>query len=321
MELIKEFLTQKSVQTFIKEKQNKMTYESYLFYSPDSLTNKEYIKTISLIYMCNNNICLSCPDCLKILQNVHPDVVIFPQGKTLSVLDAKNIIEESTKKPMLCDKKIIVINDIDNSSVEAQNKLLKIIEEPPKNVVFLATATNMEKVLSTIKSRMQKRHIEPFCKNQIEKLIKNIDKPNKNLAIIQGKGYIGKTLSVLEDDKYFEFYNIAKQFVFEIKASTQVLSFTSGKQFTRETLSIVLENMSAFYRDIYMSKLGSKNLISNTSEIDLYQKVESEFSVKALLEIQKLLNGAQKKVLSNGNVNLIIETLLVKILEVKYLCK
>ena len=320
MELIGEFLKLKSIQKIYSEDITQKT-ESYLFYSPDSLTNKNYALALSLCLICTNNHCQTCPDCLKIKEGTHPDVLSFPEGKSLSVLDSKKIVEETTKKPMLSDKKIIIINDIDNSSAEAQNKLLKIIEEPPKNVVFIATATNMDNVLATIKSRMQKRQIEKFSKAQIEQILDNKNSPYKPLAIIKGEGYLGKTLEILEDEKYFEYYNRAKTFVFEIKATAQILQYLTDKNMTRDNLRQILGHMSLFYSDIMLCKIGQIENVENQFEANLYQQVQAEFSTKALVQIQKLLNESVKKIQANGNVGLILETLLVKILEVKYLCK
>ena len=320
MELISEFLKLKSIQKIYNEDITQKT-ESYLFYSPDKLTNKNYALALALCMMCSNNFCQICPDCLKIKEGTHPDVLSFPEGKSLSVLDSKKIVEETTKKPMLADKKIIIINDIDNSSAEAQNKLLKIIEEPPKNVVFIATATNMDNVLATIKSRMQKRQIEKFSIEQIEKILEDQQSIYKELAIIKGEGYLGKTLEILNDGQYFEYYSKAKSLVFEIKTTSQILQHLTDKNITREYLKQILSHMSLFYSDILLCKIGQTSDVQNKLEIQSYTQIQNEFSTKSLVEIQKLLNEAVKKIQANGNVNLILETLLVKILEVKYLCK
>lgn len=320
MELISEFLKLKSIQKIYNEDITQKT-ESYLFYSPDKLTNKNYALALALCMMCSNNCCQKCPDCIKIKEGTHPDVLSFPEGKSLAVSDSKKIVEETTKKPMLADKKIIIINDIDNSSAEAQNKLLKIIEEPPKNVVFIATATNMDNVLATIKSRMQKRQIEKFSIEQIEKILENQQSLYKELAIIKGEGYLGKTLEILNDGQYYEFYNKAKSLVFEIKSTSQILQHLTDKNITRECLKQILSHMSLFYSDILLCKIGKTADVQNKLEIQSYTQNQNEFSIKALVEIQKLLNEAVKKIQANGNVNLILETLLVKILEVKYLCK
>ena len=320
MELISEFLKLKSIQKIYNEDITQKT-ESYLFYSPDKLTNKNYALALALCMMCQNNCCQACPDCLKIKEGTHPDVLCFPEGKSLAVSDSKKIVEETTKKPMLADKKIIIINDIDNSSAEAQNKLLKIIEEPPKNVIFVATATNMDNVLATIKSRMQKRQIEKFSNGQIENILQHEQSPYKELAIIKGEGYLGKTLEILNDGQYFEYYSKAKSLVFEIKTTSQILQYLNDKNLTRDCLKQILGHMSLFYSDILLCKVGQSADAQNQLEVDLYTQTKNEFSIKALVEIQKLLNEAVKKIQANGNVNLILETLLVKILEVKYLCK
>ncbi|MBQ3495017.1 MAG: AAA family ATPase [Clostridia bacterium] len=319
VEILKNFLSLKSVKEFIETKQS--ASNAYLFFSPDSKTNKMYAKAISLALLCNNPICFSCPNCLKILGDVHPDVLSFPEGKSLSVNDSKNIVLECSKATMHADKKIIIINDIDNSSPEAQNKLLKIIEEPPKNVIFLATATNLDKVLPTIKSRMQKRFVEEFSTSQIEQMISQNQSPSKLLAISKGKGYIGLTLDILADENYYNLYQKAKACVFQLKSSPQILAFLGDKNFSRDTLSKMLYFMSEFYRDLMVVKYNKTNCLANDFELETYRSAVGEFSLLALKKIQENLHMANKKLMSNGNVGLIFETLLIKNLEVKFLCK
>ena len=92
VEILKNFLSLSSVKEFISEKQN--ASNAYLFFSPDSKTNQIYAKVIALSLLCDTPICFSCPNCLKILGDVHPDVLSFPEGKSLAVSDSKKIVEE-----------------------------------------------------------------------------------------------------------------------------------------------------------------------------------------------------------------------------------
>lgn len=92
------------------------------------------------------------------------DCIILPEnGKKFSVEDAEKIQEESALKPVEGEKKLFVIGDFADATREAQNKLLKLLEEPPEGVYFLLGATVTYPVLPTVLSRVQKLEVPPVC--------------------------------------------------------------------------------------------------------------------------------------------------------------
>ena len=321
MNLFKYFLKDEHIKQIIQDKINHLASSGYLFYSPDKETNNHYLKTLAMSMLCENNGCLNCTDCLKVQENSHPDLLEFPKGKSLNVQDAKDIVLEASKKPMICSCKIIVIHNIDNSSEEAQNKLLKTIEEPPKNVYFLVSASSLNNVLPTIKSRLVKIEINPFSKKEIDQIFCDYTtNDNYDLAVQKGQGYIGKTLSVLQDDNFLEVYNLCKNIVCELKSSGEVIKYVPQK-LDKEYFYNLLENLSSMYRDLLMINSGQDCLIDNILIKNSLVAVKSEFSVNALLNILKKIDLANKKQFANVSLGLILQTLLVNILEVKFLCK
>lgn len=321
MDLIEQFITNNHIKKILQDKTNHKALSGYLFYSVDSETNRQFIKALAMGILCENNGCLNCPNCIKVKEGTHPDFIEFPKAKSFSVQDAKEIIEQANIKPMVCDAKVIVIHNIDNSSQEAQNKLLKTLEEPPKNVYFLVSATSLSNVLPTIKSRLVKTELGQFTKLQIEDIFKeHKTNPSYNLALMNGNGYIGKTLSILQNSKYLELYNLCKSIVCDLKNSSNVINFLPQK-LEKQDFAIILENLSAMYRDILMLKQNQEKLVQNTLIFDNLNKIKEEFSTKALILILKKIDNANRKQFANVSVNLILQALLVNILEVKFLCK
>ena len=307
------------IQNIIQDKQKNNLSSGYLFYSLDMQTNVEVLKTLAYALLCNNNGCMCCPDCLKIKENTHPD--LYPQGNMFSVIDAKDIIEQANKKPMLCDIKIIIINNIDISSEQAQNKLLKTLEEPPKNVIFLVSASNIDKVLPTIKSRLIKIEISPFTIQEITQLTSSYNTLDVyEIAIQNGDGYIGKTIQILNDQNYLNCYNLCKQIVTQLKSSAEILNYLSVK-LEKQYFKNMLEILQSMYRDLIILKTNKQELVKNKGILKSLKDIECEFSLPALVNIISLINEANNKQNSNVNINLILESLLTQILEVKFLCK
>ena len=96
------------------------------------------------------------------------DCLILPkEGAKLSVDDAARIIDESLLHPVEAEKKLFVLDAFDLASALVQNKLLKILEEPPQGVYFLLGASTEGAVLPTVLSRMRKIVVPSFSEEQV----------------------------------------------------------------------------------------------------------------------------------------------------------
>ena len=91
---------------------------------------------------------------------------------SIGVSEVRDIIEEVYKRPYEGDKKVIVIYDAEKLTIQAQNALLKTIEEPPNGVYILLLTTNLESLLDTIKSRCQIYKLTPINKEEMIEVIK-----------------------------------------------------------------------------------------------------------------------------------------------------
>ena len=91
------------------------------------------------------------------------DMMVRPaEGKNPAVGDADDIAAESALKPVEGNKKLFIFTHFDRASAVVQNKLLKLLEEPPEGVYFLLGATSLSPVLQTVRSRVKTLEIEPF---------------------------------------------------------------------------------------------------------------------------------------------------------------
>lgn len=254
-------------------------------------------------------------DFARISSGVDLDVKIFPKGDKLLVDDSASIVAEASVKPVNLPYKIFIINNVDVSMEAAQNKLLKIIEEPPKNVRFLISAKNEQRVLPTIKSRCDKVKIPPLCMEEISKFC------TQKLAAILGGGYIGRTQELENLETLSDIASFGVKIACEMKNSKQVLTFS--KQFLQfaDNFKLVLQVLEIALEDILKIKCESENLCKLTPYIGQLKEVEPEYSVVAICEICKLISHFVEKVEFNANFPLAVDNFLLNLLEVKYLCK
>ena len=295
--------------------------QAYLFICDDRLTSKELLNTIANLFVCENKeICGTCGGCIKASVGTHPDILVYPKSKNFMVEDAGDIYDKVQVKPMLANKKIFIINDMDLSTEQAQNKMLKIIEEPPENVIFLISAKNENKVLKTILSRVQKKYIDKLNKNVLKNIL-NCDEDIKNIALSNGDGYLGKMLDIQTNDEYINIYKNMKNIIINLKNSAQIPIYSPFLAQNKLIFEKSLFILNDFYRDLLMMKLNKNSFVKNENLINEYLFILDEYSTIALVEIIKRLNGFKQKLDNNVNLTLLADGVLMEILEVKYLCK
>lgn len=150
--------------------------------------------------------CGQCQNCLEIAQGISPDVIEIDAASHRSVEDAAQVIERCHLAPQTAKYKIYIFDEVHMLSKEAFNALLKTIEEPPENVVFILATTEENKVPATIVSRCQRFAFRPIDQDPLLVSLKNIAElekikltENAFLRIVkQSKGGLRDALSLLD---------------------------------------------------------------------------------------------------------------------------
>ncbi len=305
-------------QNFFKKLEEKPLSNSLLFYCEDDKTSEVTLILTALMLnyktyaLMNEN----SAEYKRVLNGADLDIKIYPKNKEkLLVSDSNEIVDEVFIKPTNKENKVFLIENIDLSTTEAQNKLLKVLEEPPKNVYFLISAKQADRVLPTIKSRCDKITIEKLPLSEIEKVCKN------PLACMLCEGYIGKAEELSKNSNLNEIVDFAVSLVCDLKNSSQVLRFSKRFQEFKGDIDLILKIYSFCLEDMLKIKTEIKDYCLMKMFLPKIESVESEFSVQAICEILNLITFFRKKLEFNANLPVAIDNLLLKILEVKYICK
>ena len=123
--------------------------------------------------------CGKCSNCTDITNSVPMDVIEIDAASNRKVEDAQNILEKVMYAPVKSRYKIYIIDEVHMLSNTAFNALLKTLEEPPKNVIFILATTEVHKVLDTIKSRCQRFDFKRITTEDIVEHLKHISKSEK----------------------------------------------------------------------------------------------------------------------------------------------
>lgn len=179
---------------------NKVSH-SYLFVGIDGIGKKLIANEFAKMILClnNNKYCGTCKSCIEFDSNNNPDFYVVDQENgSIKIDQIRTMQKKVVEKPIISNKKVYIINNADHMTQEAQNCLLKTLEEPPEYVTIILIATNESDFLSTIKSRCTIIYFEKLKDTEIKKYFaenfKTIEITDAFLNVADGS--IGKAIDL-----------------------------------------------------------------------------------------------------------------------------
>jgi len=161
---------------------NKISH-AYLFTGPRGTGKTSAARILAKSLNCKEGPtvtpCGKCPSCSDIMSSTPMDVIEIDAASNRSVEDARNILEKIQYIPVNGKYKIYIIDEVHMLTPQAFNALLKTLEEPPENVIFILATTEPQKVLETITSRCQRFDFRRITTDDIVNHLKTISKKEK----------------------------------------------------------------------------------------------------------------------------------------------
>ncbi|MGL5152872.1 MAG: DNA polymerase III subunit delta' [Clostridium sp.] len=257
----------------------------------------------------------------KTVDRDYIDIISYKASKaSFGVDEVRNIIEEVSKKPFESDKKVIIIHDADKLTHQAQNALLKTIEEPPQGVYIIILSNNLESILETIKSRCQIYKLTPLSKSEIREYVEHKHSGCEllNAAIAYSEGIPGRVDKFLLDEELKRVRGLAVNLLIDIneigediiaKYEPLIVKYKGDKI---ELLNILV----SFIRDIIVYKeIENADRIINNDRIDDIGKLANLMSYKKLNSILKNIEEARGNIINNSNYSTSISIMLMGFLE------
>ncbi|WP_238948279.1 DNA polymerase III subunit delta' [Clostridium sp. YIM B02569] len=252
------------------------------------------------------------------------DIVRYsPNSNSFGVDDVRNIISEVNKKPYEGDKKVLILYKCDKLTVQAQNALLKTIEEPPRGVHLILLSDSLEVILDTIKSRCQIYRLTPLNKEEIlsylEKKYNNLSEDDKKAALAYSAGIPGNVDRFFSDDKLRNLRDICIE-LFEDIVSRQkgiILKYEELLKSAKEDKLELLNILLSYIRDILLLKeLNDSELVVNFDKIYKIKNISRGISYKKLNSMLEYIKEARINFNSNTNYSMVISVLLMGFAEV-----
>ena len=257
------------------------------------------------------------------LDREYVDIINYSSEKSsFGVDDVRDIIEEVYKKPFEKDKKVIIIHEGNKLTIQAQNALLKTIEEPPKGVYIIILCESLELILDTIKSRCEIYKLKPLTKSELYEYIKikkfNYDENEIKSAIAFSEGVPGRIDRYCNDDKLRELRNNIVILIKNLNKNDleailqQEESFSNLKNDKEEVLNI----FGLFIRDILINKeIENEEFIINSDKLEDIKELTKEMSFKKLNNMIKTIEEARRNIKSNVSWGMMLRVMLMGFME------
>ena len=267
--------------------------------------------------------CGSCHACIQFAGGNHPDV-LYPKHEKQTVFGVDDvrdgIVRDMQIRPYSSPWKIYIVDEAEKLSVQAQNALLKTIEEPPSYGIIMLLSTNPDAFLDTIRSRSVILNMKPVSDAQLEYFLKEHGVEETKIPSLMrfSQGNIGKAVKLSESER---FSDMTGQIMDLLKHSDSMPfgdlmeRLEDLEQYKLEIMDI-LSFIRMWYRDILLFKAtNDPNLLIFGDELSVIRKASQKYSYNAIESILKEIDVTERRLDANVNYTLSLELLWIAIRE------
>lgn len=268
--------------------------------------------------------CMECRSCKQEMNRNQPDIirVVHEKPNTISVEEIRTQVNGDIMiKPYSSPYKIYIIDEAEKLSVQAQNALLKTIEEPPVYAVILLLTTNAGILLPTIRSRCVTLDLKPVAPGVLkEYLMRELEIPEyrANICSAFAQGNVGKAKRLALSGEFSEMLEHAVHLVKYIQDMEVADIITDLKRIDTYKMEIndYLDILMVWYRDVLMFKAtrDADHLVFSDELISIREKVKKS-SYEGLESVIKALDKAKVRLNANVNFEMALELLLLTMKE------
>ena len=268
---------------------------SYMFMGVDGIGKMLFANDFAKMILCQNETkaCNSCSSCIKFDSKNHPDFMQIDSedGKSIKINQIRLLQEKIAEKPIISNKKVYIINNSDLMTVEAQNCLLKTLEEPPEYAAIILVLSNENKLLSTIKSRCTKIVFQKLTDTDLIQYA-NINNLEFNSSLLSAcDGSISKLLNLQGN---LETYSLLDNIISSL-SNNNIIDIWNKSEILYKSKDNIIQLLE-YFNTVFLEKL------KNTKDTKYISAI-------------KIIEDTKNKLSNNANYDMCIDNLLLQIWE------
>ncbi len=309
----------------VSDAKNGTVKSAYLVTCPKTRALTSYAQGFLLHLFCEtHSACGTCAGCKKVLSGSAADVyTVSPENGSIKIGQIREIAQFLYEKPFEAAHKAIVIFEAEKMNTAAQNALLKPLEEPPENTVFMLLAGSDYGLLPTVISRCENIRLLPMERDYATELLvkEGVQRVRAELALALAQGYYEEAAVLAGDDAFFAlreqtlhlFYKLMAQKTYAVSAF--VAFFEAHKDQAGEIIDMV---KLALMDILKVQILGENTRMVNIDQKETLVHIADCFTTGAIYNMIEKLLEHEGRMTYNVNFILSCESMLFEILKEKY---
>ncbi|HOB19782.1 MAG TPA: DNA polymerase III subunit delta' [Candidatus Atribacteria bacterium] len=293
---------------------------AYIFAGPRGAGKKTLSSLFVKAMLCRtpgDKPCHACKTCRQYDSGNHPDVsrISRPEDKQIIPVDLiRAMRDDIIVKPFQNGKKIFFIYEADRMTEQAQNALLKTLEEPPDHACIILLTENMNALLPTILSRCQIFRISSLpVRDAAQIVMQRLGLPAQEARVYAAlaRGIPGLALELAGDGDFREQRN---RLLAGLDSAGLSGLLELGPVFAqrRESVFNLLDMVELWFRDLLvMKETGDESLVVNADKVDLLRRQTMRFTSKGLMDIIQSIERCARSLNNYGNFELAIDNMLL----------
>lgn len=300
-----------------------MVSHAYILNGEDGMGKRSLACAFALNLLCENQkgeACMECHACRQVLSGNHPDLIFVTHEKpnSIGVDDVREQVNDTIRiMPYSSSYKIYIIDESEKMTVQAQNALLKTIEEPPSYGVLILLTTSQEAFLPTILSRCIQLKLKPLRDDTvqnylIEKL--QVEEGDAGMYTAFAQGNLGKAISIAASEDF----RIMLQGVLDLMKKigemdiSELLDYIRRVKEDKLDAGACLDFMQLWYRDVLLYKVTQdRELLIFKEEYRHIEEISGRSAYDGLERILNAITRTRMRLNSNVNMELAMEFLLL----------
>ncbi len=262
-------------------------------------------------------VCGSCRSCRKIKSANHPDILhLTPSGNYIKVEQIRELLSTVALKPFEARTRVVILQNAHALNPSAGNALLKVLEEPPPNTIFILTTGELSSLMQTIVSRCQHVRFRPIARHLIESTLidtQDILPVDAATAAQLSGGSLATALRIVRSDWLsYRRWLLERAAGLADKPPGHLLALAAILTDRKERVADAIPILKSWFRDLIVYK-HAPSRIENRDLEDLIRVAAPKESPGALLKKLKTLNTVSRRLEGNANVKLCLETLMLEL--------
>ena len=286
-----------------------MISHAYMFEGPNGIGKNTMARELAAILLEMENL-FNSPDYIE----------IKPDGNSIKIAQIRKLQSDILVKPYK-SYKIYVIDEAQKMTVEAQNALLKTLEEPPKYAIIILITNNKESLLDTIKSRCEIIKFTPIPMQEVASYltVNGIDSKRASLLANFSRGSMKKAIELSESEEFHLMREEVQKYVetFLNGNLIEIMDIQSSIEKYKDQITNILDLLINYFRDIMMVKENVDNsMIINLDRLIFVKNMSNKTTYSQLSKIIDIIEETKNKLRSNCNFNISIQVMTLNIYEV-----